>query len=121
MSLCAGGNFCLFYSFFIVSNNLELCNTAIKQFIEMPYHYGWDKQFDGLYYYLDKEGHSPTQLEWNMKLWWVHCEALVATLMAYQTTLDPNHWLMFKQVFEYVVDHVRLKLIQVYMYICTVP
>ena len=42
-----------------------------------------------------------------MKLWWVHCEALIAALMAYCTTKDPQHWVMFKQVFDYTVNHVR--------------
>ena len=83
---------------------MELCNTAIKQFIEMPYGYGWDKEYSGLYYFLDKEGYSPIQLEWSMKLWWVHCEALIALLMAYQCTMDPKHWIMFKQVLEYTVN-----------------
>ena len=46
-------------------------------------------------------GISPTQLEWSMKLWWVHCEALIAALMAYATTHDPTHWDMFKQMLDY--------------------
>ena len=44
---------------------------------------GWDKEKGGLFYFLDAQGHSPVQLEWNMKLWWPHCEALYAHLLNY--------------------------------------
>ena len=91
----------------LISGNEKLRDTAIKQFIEMPIEYGWDKQYGGLYYFMDQEGHSPLQLEWSMKLWWVHCEALIASLMAYRNTLDSKHWELFKQVLEYVIKHVR--------------
>ena len=47
------------------------------------------------------------QLEWSMKLWWVHCEALVAALMAYSVTRDHKHWVLFRQAFDYVASHVR--------------
>jgi len=53
---------------------------------------GWDTDFGGLYYFLDVEGHSPLQLEWAMKLWWVHVEALYALVNAYSRTHDPK-WL----------------------------
>ena len=42
-----------------------------------------------------------------MKLWWVHCEALVAALMAYVTTRDSKHWALFRQAFDYIISHVR--------------
>lgn len=35
---------------------------------------------------VDREGKQPEQLEWDMKLWWVHCEALYATLLAFHLT-----------------------------------
>lgn len=34
-----------------------------------------------------------------MKLWWVHCEAMVATLMAFTATRQPHWWRMFTQVY----------------------
>jgi hypothetical protein len=33
-----------------------------------------------------------------MKLWWVHCETLVATLMAYRLTRNQVWWLRFVKV-----------------------
>ena len=45
--------------------------------------------------------YSPVQLEWNMKLWWTHNEALIAFLMAYQHTRDVTMMEKFAQVFDY--------------------
>ncbi|MGI6383938.1 MAG: AGE family epimerase/isomerase [bacterium] len=48
--------------------------------------FGWDKEYGGIYYFMDILGKPHIELQWNMKLWWVHCEALVATAMAYKLT-----------------------------------
>ena len=34
--------------------------------------YGWDKQYGGIFYFMDRLGHPCQQLEWDQKLWWVH-------------------------------------------------
>lgn len=47
---------------------------------------GWDKENGGLFYYVDYEGFPPEKLEWDMKLWWVHVEALCAFLLAHKLT-----------------------------------
>ena len=62
---------------------------------------GWDRLHGGLYYFLDSEGYSPVQLEWSMKLWWPHCEALYAHLLDYALTNDPDDWSRFCSVEEY--------------------
>lgn len=41
-----------------------------------------------------------------MKLWWPHCEALVAFLMAYSHTRRPELLERFSQVYEYTFSHV---------------
>lgn len=47
---------------------------------------GWDQEMGGLYYFRDVD-HKPVQEYWhNMKFWWPHDEALIATLMAYRAT-----------------------------------
>jgi N-acylglucosamine 2-epimerase len=47
---------------------------------------GWDKEYGGIYYFRDVKG-LPVQEYWHdMKFWWPHCEAIIATLMAYQLT-----------------------------------
>lgn len=40
----------------------ELQRIAIDKFVELPYQYGWDKDHGGLFYFLDVDGHCPTQV-----------------------------------------------------------
>lgn len=97
---------CTLWTSCLYRNDDRLRQIAIKDFIECPWAYGWDNDYGGFFYYLDKAGHCPVQLEWNNKLWWPHCEGLIAALLAYSTTSDPKHWVMFKQCFDYTVTHV---------------
>jgi N-acylglucosamine 2-epimerase len=62
---------------------------------------GWDEQHGGIFYFLDSAGHSPSPLEWNMKLWWVHCEALYGTLRAYELTRDERFAEWFHRLHAY--------------------
>ncbi len=52
---------------------------------------GWDKEHGGIFSFIDIEGKPPEQLEWDMKLWWPHTEALYATLLAYFLTGDNKY------------------------------
>jgi N-acylglucosamine 2-epimerase len=63
---------------------------------------GWDRTFGGFYYYMDFQGRPPEKLEWDMKLWWVHAEALCAFLLAYKVTGRPEFWEWFLRVDDYV-------------------
>lgn len=67
--------------------------------------YGWDKEFGGLFYFLDYKGVPPQQLEWDQKLWWVHVEALISLLKAYTHTRRPELWAWFLKVHEYTWAH----------------
>jgi N-acylglucosamine 2-epimerase len=60
--------------------------------IEGALEFGWDKEYGGLYYFMDVEGLPPLPLESNMKLWWPHTEAIYATILAHSLTSDPK-WL----------------------------
>lgn len=66
---------------------------------------GWDAEYGGLFYFLDRQGYSPVQLEWSLKLWWPHCEAMVATLAAYGITGSLEWWQRFEQVANYTFAH----------------
>jgi len=63
--------------------------------------YAWDKQYGGLYYFMDSQGHPPHQLEWDQKLWWVHLETLVALVMATRLTGRAECWEWYEKVHEY--------------------
>ncbi|XP_023693352.1 N-acylglucosamine 2-epimerase [Paramormyrops kingsleyae] len=83
----------------------ELKKVAVDKFLELSFKAGWDPEHGGLLYFLDADGHCPTQLEWSMKLWWPHCEALVAFLMAYSQTKEPGLLDRFTQVYDYTFSH----------------
>ena len=42
-----------------------------------------------------------------MKLWWVHLEAMVASLMAFQHTNSQQHWEKFVKIFKYSFEKVE--------------
>lgn len=69
--------------------------------------YSWDKEYGGIYYFLDVLGHPTQQLEWDQKLWWVHVEALVALAKVYQLTNDARAATWFARVHEYTWTHFR--------------
>ena len=70
--------------------------------VRWSYRNGWDDEHGGLYYFLDAEGYAPTPLEWPMKLWWPHCEALYAHLLDYALTGEPSDWAAFEEVDRYL-------------------
>ncbi len=68
---------------------------------------GWDKEYDGIFYFLDSKGAPQQKLEWDQKLWWVHVESAIAMIKGYQLTgnkkclewfgkLDEYMWSRFK-------------------------
>lgn len=65
---------------------------------------GWDDEHGGLFYFLDAEGFSPTQLEWSLKLWWPHCEAMVGTLIAWRATGEERWWDRFEEIAGWAMD-----------------
>lgn len=63
--------------------------------------YAWDTEHDGIFYFLDAQGHPPDRLDWDQKLWWVHLETLVALVMAYRATGRQACWQWFERVHDY--------------------
>lgn len=52
---------------------------------------GWDPEHGGLLYFTDLRG-LPVQEYWHdMKFWWPHCEAIIATLLAWTLTGESRH------------------------------
>ncbi len=69
--------------------------------------HGWDKQYGGIFYFLDYHGHPPQQLEWDQKLWWVHVESLVALARGYVYTGDERCKTWFETLHEYTWQHFK--------------
>jgi N-acylglucosamine 2-epimerase len=74
----------------------DLSREAIDV-VRWSFERGWDEQHGGLFYFLDAGGYSPQPLEWSMKLWWPHAEALYAQLLNYSLTGDPADWEAFRR------------------------
>jgi N-acylglucosamine 2-epimerase len=67
--------------------------------------FGWDREHGGIFYFLDRLGYPPQQLEWDQKLWWVHLETLVALAMGYKLTGRAECWDWYNQVHTYTWNH----------------
>ena len=67
--------------------------------------FGWDSEHGGFFYFLDSEGKPPLQLEWPLKLWWVHVEALYALVNAYERTRDSRWLVWLERVVDWVWQH----------------
>ena len=81
-------------------NDKQLINQAID-IVLSTLDFAWDREYGGIYYFLDADGHPPQQLEWNQKLWWVHLENLVALSMGYRLTKREECWSWYQQVHDY--------------------
>lgn len=87
-------------------NRPELIKQAKDTALIMA-EYGWDKEYDGIFYFKDRNGHPTQQLEWDQKLWWVHIETLIAMLKGYQLTGDKKCLEWFERVHNYVWSHFK--------------
>lgn len=82
-------------------DRVEKICEIVKSILE----HGWDREFGGIYYFTDLLGKPPPELTWDMKLWWVHCEALVALLAGYRLTRDPALLEWFGKLDEWTWQH----------------
>ena len=87
-------------------NNMELIEKATNIMFD-TLEFGWDKEYGGIFYFLDVKGNPPQQLEWDQKLWWVHVEALVALAKAYALTKDERCQIWFKKLHDYTWSHFK--------------
>lgn len=73
--------------------------------IEWSLKLGWDNKFGGLYYFRDARGLPCTEYWHDMKFWWPHCEALIATLLATKLTGEAHYAAWHEKVFEWSFEH----------------
>jgi N-acylglucosamine 2-epimerase len=87
-------------------NDTSLIDKAVSIMLN-TLEYGWDREYGGIFYFLDIQGHPPQQLEWDQKLWWVHVEALVALAKGFQHTGDMRCKEWFDKVHDYTWSHFK--------------
>ena len=68
---------------------------------------GWDKEYGGIFYFLDSKGAPQQKLEWDQKLWWVHLESAIAMIKGYQLTGNTKCLEWFEKLDEYMWSHFK--------------
>ncbi|MGH7951958.1 MAG: AGE family epimerase/isomerase, partial [Limisphaerales bacterium] len=73
--------------------------------IDYSYELGWDREYGGIFYYRDARGLPGNEYWHDMKFWWPHNEAIIATLLAYLLTGNEKYARWHEQVHEWAYAH----------------
>ncbi len=96
-------------SWFLLRESLHRQDASLQDaaldILRWSLEWGWDARYGGLLYYVDIEGRPLEQLEWDMKLWWPHTEALVALLMARSVSDDPVWAEWYRRIHAWTWEH----------------
>ncbi len=85
-------------------NDQGLIHLGLK-ILDWMWKRGWDDEFGGIFYFRDLRG-LPVQEYWqDMKFWWPHCEAIIATLLAYSLSGDTKYAHWHEQVRQWSFQH----------------
>lgn len=84
----------------IYENNRKALEMG-KKIIDITLPGGWDKVNGGILAFCDYSGMPPVQLEWDMKLWWPQCEAMIALRLAYMIFKEEKYLEKFEEIREY--------------------
>ena len=86
------------------NGNQNLIEKAVDVVLTIL-NFSWDREYEGIYYFMDAKGKPLHQLEWDRKLWWVHLETLVALLMGFNLTKRQECWDWFEKIHDYTWKH----------------
>ena len=85
-------------------NDPSLTRAALDV-LEWSLEWGWDPEHGGILSFVDTEGRPAEQLEWDMKLWWPHTEALYATLLAHHLTGASTYLDWYERIHSWAFSH----------------
>lgn len=92
-------------AWFIMAEGLVQNDRAIidygKKIIDITLPLGLDAEHGGIIAFTDVDGKPPVQLEWDMKLWWPQCEAMIALRLASLIYHDENYQKQYESLKEY--------------------
>ena len=75
------------------------------QILDWMLEWGWDQEYGGILYYRDVKN-LPVQEYWqDMKFWWPHNEAIIATLLAYRITGKEKYARWHQMIHEWAYKH----------------
>ena len=83
----------------IIDKSMEIALRVID--------YGWDKEYGGIFYFMDRKGYPTQELEWDQKLWWVHLESAIAMIKGYQLTGNEKALEWFLKLDDYLWKNFR--------------
>lgn len=76
--------------------------------LDWSWEWGWDEEFGGIINFRDCKGFPPQDYSQDMKFWWPQCEAVIASLYAYEATGEERylkmHQLACDWAYEYLPD-----------------
>lgn len=73
--------------------------------IDYSFKSGWDCQYGGIFYFRDACGLPGNEYWHDMKFWWPHNEAIIATLLAYQLTGEEKYARWHRNVHGWAYAH----------------
>ena len=89
-------------------NDRALIDRCVKIALDVI-EYGWDKEYGGIFYFMDRKGYPQQQLEWDQKLWWVHIESAIAMLKGYHLTGNVQCLDWFMRLHDYMWNNFKDK------------
>ena len=84
--------------------NQNMIDTGLLM-LDWMWNRGWDKEYGGLLYFTSVD-ELPVQEYWHdMKFWWPHNEAVIATLLAFELTGNEKYLQWHQQVHQWAHKH----------------
>ncbi|MBQ9084034.1 MAG: AGE family epimerase/isomerase [Clostridia bacterium] len=84
----------------------ELISFAEVMFNE-AFDIGYDRKYGGILYNRDIFGGSVEAYEQDMKIWWVHNEAIISSLYLFLVTGKDRYFEIFEEMMDYSFSHFR--------------
>ena len=86
-----------------VYQNNDLYKTKAKEIIDVSMRHGY--RDGGIIAFCDCDGFPPDHLEWDMKIWWPQCEAIVGCINAWQLTGDRKYFDTAVKIWDFTKTH----------------
>ena len=83
----------------------EKWKTLAKNIFDDAIANGWDTEYEGIKYFVDYLGKPVEAYEHDMKLWWPHNEAVIASLKLYKEYGEEKYLHWFEKVTDYAFKH----------------
>ena len=94
---------------FLLEEAVRMGDKDLIKFVETVYenalNIGWDEDYKGILYFKDVLGKPVEAYEHDMKLWWPHNEAIIASLMLYLITREEKYKAWFETLVDYAFKH----------------